>query len=209
MFSVVSWAIMLWKWRQFSAIESANKRFINNFRSARSIKNAYSNLSKFTKSPFSSMLRDSYAQWDYCRALQSDNSVNPSYSLNDEHFKIINDAAERAGEEELSGLSNYITFLATTANSSPFLGLLGTVWGIMGSFSAIGVRGSASLAVVAPGIAEALIATVAGLAAAIPAVIGYNHFSNRLRNFGVDVDNFKLELISAFRKENLEARGEQ
>jgi len=93
--------------------------------------------------------------------------------------------------------------LATTGNISPFFGLLGTVWGIMDSFASIGVRGSASLAVVAPGIAEALIATVVGLAVAIPAVMAYNFFNNQLKVFSTQVDNFTLEFLSAVKKEEL------
>ncbi len=195
-FSVISWAIIFWKWRQFSKTKSETSYFLGKFRASENIRSAYASTKSIRNTPFVRIFKASLSEWEYCRSL-GDNI------LNEEHFKLIRDAAERAGEEELSDLGGYIPFLATTANSSPFLGLLGTVWGIMGSFSAIGARGSASLAVVAPGIAEALIATVAGLAAAIPAVIAYNHFNNRLRTLAVEVDNFKLELLSEYRRENL------
>jgi len=203
MFSVISWAIMLWKWRQFARVESDNAYFMSRFRSSNDLKSSFKDLAKIKFSPFARMFKESFGEWDYCISVEKELSKSDSPKLGEQHFKIISDSASCIGEEELSRLGGYVTFLATTANASPFLGLLGTVWGIMGSFSAIGTRGSASLAIVAPGIAEALIATVAGLAAAIPAVVGYNYFNNRLRVMGVGIDNFKLELMNAFRRENL------
>jgi hypothetical protein len=93
-------------------------------------------------------------------------------------------------------LDRYLPFLATTASATPFIGLFGTVWGIMSAFHGIGAQGSASLAVVAPGISEALVATAAGLAAAIPAVIGYNYFVNRVRHWATEMDGFMLDLLN-------------
>jgi biopolymer transport protein TolQ len=207
-FSVISWAIMLWKRHQFARAESESRYIQRKFRSARDLVSAYSKLSGIKSSPLYKMYTEALSEWEYCLAVEKEISGNGNPHLDERHIKLIDEAAARAGEEELSRLGGYISFLATTANASPFLGLLGTVWGIMGSFSAIGVRGTASLAVVAPGIAEALIATVAGLAAAIPAVVGYNYFNNRLRVMGVKVDNFKSEIISAARRQNLKYRGD-
>ena len=102
----------------------------------------------------------------------------------------------RAAGLEVAQLERYLPFLATTASSTPFIGLFGTVWGIMSAFHGIGTQGSASLAVVAPGISEALIATAAGLAAAIPAVIGYNYFINRVRHWATEMDGFMLDLLN-------------
>ncbi len=104
-------------------------------------------------------------------------------------------AMDRAATDELSGLERHVGFLATTGSVAPFVGLLGTVWGVMVAFIDIGAQGSATLAVVAPGIAEALIATVAGLAAAIPAVIGYNHCLGRLRDLGDRATQFSSEYV--------------
>jgi biopolymer transport protein TolQ len=103
---------------------------------------------------------------------------------------------QQAVTAERSRLERGVTFLATTGSSAPFIGLFGTVWGIMESFRRIGVMKSASLAVVAPGIAEALIATAAGLAAAIPAVIFYNYFLSRINSISTEMDNFASELIN-------------
>ena len=121
--------------------------------------------------------------------------------IDDDSLEQVAEAIDRAGTDELLRLEKYVIFLATTANASPFLGLLGTVWGIMESFAQIGISGTATLAVVAPGIAEALIATIAGLAAAIPALIAYNYFINKLRQVAGGIDNFKSELFSSIKKE--------
>jgi biopolymer transport protein TolQ len=103
---------------------------------------------------------------------------------------------------EITRLEKYTTFLATTGSTAPFIGLFGTVWGIMTAFKGIGETGSASLAVVAPGIAEALIATAIGLVAAIPAVMGYNHFQNRIRVLIAEMDSFDefLNIVSPVRR---------
>ena len=105
-------------------------------------------------------------------------------------------ALRRTATLEVARLERYLPFLATTATATPFIGLFGTVCGIMAAFHGIGQQGSASLAVVAPGISEALIATAAGLGAAIPAVIGYNYFVNRVKHWATEMDTFSLELLN-------------
>ncbi|MBW2649896.1 MAG: MotA/TolQ/ExbB proton channel family protein, partial [Deltaproteobacteria bacterium] len=102
----------------------------------------------------------------------------------------------RACDSETTKLESSLGFLATTGSSCPFIGLFGTVWGIMNAFKGIGVKGSATLAVVAPGISEALIATAAGLAAAIPAVIFYNYYANQVRTMAVEIDSFSSEFLN-------------
>ena len=102
----------------------------------------------------------------------------------------------RASVVEVNKLERRIPLLATTASVTPFIGLFGTVWGIMASFHGIGQQGSANLAVVAPGISEALIATAAGLAAAIPAVIAYNYFVNRVKHWATEMEGFTMDLLN-------------
>ncbi|MFQ5768493.1 MAG: MotA/TolQ/ExbB proton channel family protein, partial [Acidobacteriota bacterium] len=104
-------------------------------------------------------------------------------------------ALERASNREILRFERYLTLLATTASVSPFIGLFGTVWGIMNTFRSLGFNGSSSLAVVAPGIAEALVATAMGLAAAIPAVMGYNHYVRRVRVVAADLENFSSAFL--------------
>jgi len=110
-------------------------------------------------------------------------------------YEIAQRAMDRAASEESAGLERHVGFLATAGSVSPFIGLMGTVWGVMSSFLNIGAQGSASLVVVGPGIAEALIATVAGLAAAIPAVVAYNHLLGRLRDLGNGTAAFASEYL--------------
>ena len=108
----------------------------------------------------------------------------------------ITRSLRRATNSEITRLERYLTFLATTGSTSPFIGLFGTVWGIMSAFEGIGKSGSASLAVVAPGIAEALIATAIGLVAAIPAVMAYNHFQHKIRVLVKEMDSFTTEFLN-------------
>jgi biopolymer transport protein TolQ len=110
-------------------------------------------------------------------------------------YELAQRAMERAVADELARLERHVGFLATAGSVSPFIGLMGTVWGVMSAFLSIGAQGSASLVVVAPGIAEALITTVAGLAAAIPAVVGYNHLLVRLRGIGNACGGFVTEYL--------------
>ncbi len=110
-------------------------------------------------------------------------------------FELAMRAMDRAANDEVANLERHVGFLATTGNVSPFIGLMGTVWGVMAAFVNIGAQGSATLVVVAPGIAEALIATIAGLAAAIPSVIGYNHCLGRLSEFGNTAGSFTSEFL--------------
>jgi len=110
----------------------------------------------------------------------------------------------RAINEEIGQLRRYLTFLATTGSTAPFIGLFGTVWGIMDAFREIGARGNATLAVVAPGISEALVATAAGLAAAIPAVVAFNFFNSKIDGLAMDMENFHSEFLNIVKRHFVE-----
>jgi biopolymer transport protein TolQ len=112
-------------------------------------------------------------------------------------------ALRKAENTQLARLGRYLSFLATTGSATPFIGLFGTVWGIMTSFQDIGMRGSASLAVVAPGISEALVATAAGLAVAIPSVIFYNYYSNKLAELENDMQSFSADFLNLVERDLL------
>jgi biopolymer transport protein TolQ len=198
LFSVTSWAIIIYKYFQFRSVESSTKGFLREFRRRKSLEKSLATLSHMKASPFAGIFGAAFVELE---SLANSPNSSGKVVIDDEGLEHIAEAIDRAGTNEVVNLEKYVVFLATTANASPFLGLLGTVWGIMTSFAQIGVRGTATLAVVAPGIAEALIATVAGLAAAIPALIGYNYFTNRLRRIASEIDNFKSELFSAIKKE--------
>jgi biopolymer transport protein TolQ len=200
LFSVVSWAIMIHKSRVFKKVDSHSRKFLKTFRKRKRLSEVYLACLSYNRTPLSKMLEAGYKELEEvfkAERVTSDRGVN----IDNERLEDIKAVMDRVGSEELENLGRRVTFLATTGNTSPFLGLLGTVWGVMDSFASIGVRGSASLAVVAPGIAQALIATIFGLMVAIPAVIGYNHFGNKLKATAVQVDNFSSEFISAVKKE--------
>jgi biopolymer transport protein TolQ len=204
--SVVSWAIIVFKYFGTRKIHGQTERFLREFR-RRSGMDSFRKTGRAIKStPLSGMLETAYDEISGLvgRGGRSGGLMGnpvPRTPVSDDQLDMVADAIDRAGAEEVAHLDTGIIFLATTANSAPFLGLLGTVVGIYAAFKDIGARGTATLGVVAPAIAEALIATAAGLAVAIPALIGYNYFVSRNRLMSDRIDNFKSELFSAFKKE--------
>jgi biopolymer transport protein TolQ len=209
--SVVSWAITFHKIAVFRRTNRETEKLLSLFRKRRSLSEVYLSCVRFRRTPLSAMFEAGFKELDELRRgeknPQGSNEVlmveNLGTNTQRDRLDVIRMTLERVGSEEINRLEKSIVFLATTGNVSPFFGLLGTVWGIMHSFASIGVRGSASLAVVAPGIAMALIATIVGLAVAIPAVMAYNFFNNKLKVISTQVDNFALEFLSAVKKEGL------
>ncbi|MGE5893662.1 MAG: protein TolQ [bacterium] len=181
-FSVFSWAIIFYKWRYFTKAKKENAAFIRNFTTIQDHKALYQSARSFFISPIANLFK----------ALYTEGQTNRD---------DVKRALRRYAALESARLERHLNFLATTGSTTPFIGLFGTVWGIMNSFHGIGSAGSASLAVVAPGIAEALIATAAGLAAAIPAVIGYNYYLSLSRRLIIEMEDFGEELLSYFSKE--------
>lgn len=175
-FSVFSWAIIFYKFRLFSKAEKESHEFYQAFIKGKQWDSLYQSTKRFTVSPLANLFR-------------------AAYSIDDAGMDEIKTILRKVETIEAARLEKYLTFLATTGSATPFIGLFGTVWGIMNSFMGIGRIGAASLAVVAPGIAEALIATAAGLAAAIPAVIAYNYFLTRTRRSTDMIEDFSRELI--------------
>lgn len=208
--SVVSWAVIFLKWRQFKRITADSAKFRLLFRKGRRLNDRMTALSALQHMPHWRLIDAGYAEVvafsEQNRGSRGGNDAG--FDLTPEQKKAVADTLERVGQEEIGKLEEWTIFLATTANASPFLGLLGTCWGIMNSFMGIGATGSASLVVVAPGIAEALIATVVGLAAAIPAVIAYNWCVRRLRVFGDDLSNLSLEFLTELTRENVRETSE-
>ena len=197
-FSVVSWAILIYKYLEIKSVFTASESFLKNFRRRKGLDKGLSTSGQLRKSPMGVMYGAALIELE---SFAGSRDQNGKIEIDDDSLARVAEAIDRAGTDELLRLEKYVIFLATTANASPFLGLLGTVWGIMESFAQIGISGTATLAVVAPGIAEALIATIAGLAAAIPALIAYNYFINKLRQVAGGIDNFKSELFSSIKKE--------
>jgi len=183
-FSVISWAIIFYKYRYISRANKETDVFLRSYRAGRDLKGLLIAARSINLSPLANIFKFT----------SSENIVDKTE---------IKRSLRRFSALESAKLEKYLSFLATTGSTTPFIGLFGTVWGIMNAFRGIGAAGSASLAVVAPGIAEALITTAAGLAAAIPAVIAYNYYLSRARQLIIEMEDFSEELLDFFSKETI------
>jgi len=200
-FSVACWAIIFTKYREFSAAASESKQFLDLFWKSKSLAGVYQETKSLRNSHLAQVFRAGYGELNklgQLRGPEADSAVADLVGLDN-----LNRTLGKTGRSEVTRLSGTVGFLATAGNTAPFIGLFGTVWGIMGSFHSIGLTGSASLAAVAPGISEALIATAAGLATAIPAVAFYNYYLSRLRLFEDEMEGFSAELINLVRRDAL------
>jgi len=200
---------MVSRWRLYRRVEEANGRFLAIFRGRDRISDVYNELMAIRGSTLASVFEAGAREYEDLRALRLQSPQRRSADLATDEVETIMAAMERVHAEEHVELAESTTFLATTANTAPFLGLLGTIWGVMDAFMDIGLSGSASLAVVAPGIAEALIATIVGLAAAIPAVVGYNYAGARLAKIDTIMSGFITEFLTALKKEALRAESQK
>ena len=198
--SVISWAIILHKALQFRLISGETTRFFKTYRESRRFSLVASGAKRLRQSPLGRVYLAAYQELSASGAPPPDimdGAPEPGEeSISSDRLESVQRAMRRVHASEIERMERYLAFLATTASAGPFVGLLGTVVGIMNSFQAIGTQGSASLAVVAPGISGALVATAAGLAAAIPAVVGYNYFVGRVRHWATEMENFALELAN-------------
>jgi biopolymer transport protein TolQ len=196
-FSVVSWAIIFYKLLQVHRANNESVRFLDFFWKTKKFDSVNSQLDRFANSPLTVLFSEGYSELKKLME-QGDSTASSDSGVSTDLGGIDNiaRALRRATTSEITRLEKYLTFLATTGATAPFIGLFGTVWGIMNAFKGIGETGSASLAVVAPGIAEALIATAIGLVAAIPAVMGYNHFQNKIKVLIGEMDNFSTEFLN-------------
>ncbi len=187
--SVFCWAIILTKWRAFKSALRQNKKFSDIFWSSKSIEEILGKTERFPRAPVVSVFKSGIKEL-------KKHSESGGAGSNQEKLDHIYRALVRTSSDELALLERNISWLATTASAAPFVGLFGTVWGIINSFQSIGATGNANLAVVAPGISEALITTAAGIAAAIPAVVAYNYFVGQARRVAADMDSFAFDFIS-------------
>ncbi|MBW2674082.1 MAG: protein TolQ [Deltaproteobacteria bacterium] len=199
-FSVVSWAIIITKYRLINRSKKENELFLDQYMKINKLSEVFPESKKFRYSQIAKVFRSGYTELVKIAGIRkeilTDADSEASWSLEMKGLDNIERALNRACDSETTKLESSLGFLATTGSACPFIGLFGTVWGIMNAFKGIGVKGSATLAVVAPGISEALIATAAGLAAAIPAVIFYNYYTNRIRTMTVETDSFSSEFLN-------------
>jgi len=214
-FSIMSWAIILIKYRYIRKAFKESAEFTDFFWKSRDLSNAFAKAKQLHGSPLARIFRIGYVELK--KTSQSSAPQGPpnaavqkpggSQSLALETRFTGTDnvqrALRRAITTEMTRMTQMVPFLATTGNTAPFIGLFGTVWGIMNSFHSIGQMGSANLAVVAPGISEALVATAAGLAAAIPAVIAFNFFMSKIRVVESELHSFSADFLNIIERDIL------
>ena len=203
--SIISWAIMVSRWRLYGRIGRSNRKFLATFRGRDRISSVYNSLVAIKDTSLRGIFEAGAKEYEELRILRMSSGSSRAAELTESELDAIFASMERAKDTSYEHLMATTGFLATTANTAPFLGLLGTIWGVMVAFMDIGLTGSASLAVVAPGIAEALIAVIVGLAAAIPAVVGYNYAVSRLLKFDNEMYGFSTEFLTALKKEAMRA----
>jgi biopolymer transport protein TolQ len=194
LFSIVSWAIILYKGVVLHRAHTHSQVFIDIFRRSAKFSEVNSVCAQLRASPLVGVFQAGYAEVN--QQVRSMAPGNAGARPTVRSLESLSRALARAATVEQTRIERRLSFLATTASVTPFVGLFGTVWGIMNAFEAIGGSGSASLAVVAPGISEALVTTAMGLAAAIPAAVFYNFFSSRLRVLSAMLDDFALEFLN-------------
>ena len=205
LFSAISWGVIFYKLWQYQRAQRQSANFLEIFRRSSKFSEVQAVCRTLAESPLVGIFQAGYAELTAQLKSANPPAGNPagegrpasaSSRPTLKSFDALDRALLRASGVEMQRLEKKVTFLATTASISPFIGLFGTVWGIMTSFQQIAGAGSTSLAVVAPGIAEALIATAAGLFAAIPAVYFYNHFTHQVKTFAQAMEDFSLEFLT-------------
>ncbi len=199
--SVSCWFVILLKVRLFRRAQKESKEFIELFRQRKNYVGVYRDSEYLEDSHLAQIFRTGYAELNrLSKSLETKSlqelKVNPEILLEN-----VDRAIQGGIMAERQRFERFLPLLATTGSTAPFIGLFGTVWGIMVSFQDIGLKGSANLAVVAPGISEALVATAMGLAAAIPAVVGYNQFSNRIRMIESEMNHFSAEFLNLLKRD--------
>jgi biopolymer transport protein TolQ len=197
--SVISWAIMLQKRKQFLAVETANQPFEDKFWKVTSLEEMHAKLDDFPDSNLAAVFRQGYMELKKMaesNLMAASDGDSPLLSGIDNLQRTL----RKASDIEVARLESRLIFLATVGSVGPFVGLFGTVWGIMSTFQRIGQTGMASLAVVAPGISEALIATGVGLAAAIPATIAYNMYITRIKRQELALNNFSADFLNLVKR---------
>jgi biopolymer transport protein TolQ len=200
--SVVCWAIIFAKRKQFNLMRESNEEFLGYFWKASSLDDIFKRLDNYKSSPVANVFKAGFLELQRI----ADISVQKQKNLESEHVRFsgidnLVRTLRKATDNEIALMESRLNMLATTGSTGPFIGLFGTVWGIMSAFHRIGQTGAASLAVVAPGISEALVATAIGLAAAIPAVVAYNHFLSRMRREELEVSNFTADFLNLVKRD--------
>jgi len=197
-FSVVSWSIIVLKLVQIGAVRRSSQTFLDFFWETKDFDAIEKELGRFKNSPPAVLFGEGYRETRHFLDLPENGAPQLSADLG--ALENVSRSLRKVSTLEIDKLEKDLSFLATTASTTPFIGLFGTVWGIMNAFGNIGQAGSTSLAIVAPGISEALVTTAIGLAVAIPAVIGFNFLQNRVRRQVSDIDNFCSDFLNVVQR---------
>lgn len=196
-FSVFSWAIIFYKFSSFRKADNENKAFLALYWKVDDLVQLRKAAVRFKQSPLVKIFLTGLGRVDPELVLRSEEDLRlQEESTRHINVKILERTLKRTGEEQIAGLEHHLSFLATTGNVTPFIGLFGTVLGIIDAFHQISRQGTASIAAVAPGISEALVATAAGLLAAIPAVVAFNYYVSRVRIMASEMETFSTDFLS-------------
>ncbi len=201
--SLLSWAVIITKYFSFRRVKKATAVFLNSFWNGKSLDAIYSDSKALSESPVSNVFRSGYKEFQKVAQKGQEKKLTPEV-LAGRGMENVERALRKASVSESLRLESQLSWLATIASTAPYIGLFGTVWGIMNAFQGIGQGGPATLQNVAPGISEALIATAIALATAIPASMFYNINVQKLRGFRVEMDNFSAEFTNILRRGYLE-----
>jgi len=198
LFSVFSWGIIFYKLRQVRVARRQSARFLELFWETKNLTTIHTTSQELKQSPVAQVFRAGYQELVRLTRTKRQTTGSEGGLDTTELVGVANveRAMKRAANQEITRLERALTFLATTASATPFIGLFGTGWGIMNAFRGLSVTHSSSIQAVAPGIAEALIATATGLVAAIPAVIAYNYFARQIRVLSAEMENFSSEFLN-------------
>ena len=191
--SVASWAVVVYKARQIRAARKGSERFVELFFNTRNLTEISKSCAGLPYNPVAEVFKAGYQE---LVRLRNKKTQGETFSTELPGVANVERAMRRAASLQQTRLEKQLTFLATVASSAPFIGLFGTVWGIMNSFMGLSTSGSSTLQAVAPGISEALIATAMGLAAAIPALVAYNHFARQAQVLSIEMENFSSEFLN-------------
>lgn len=205
-FSIASWTIVIMKARLFKKVRVDSEDFLDSFWKSANLNEANSAAAEFEHSPQAAVFIAGFAELQKINKIRNRKDDSRGVETLDMQLATMDNlkrTIRKAEAQKLAELGSNLSFLATTGSATPFIGLFGTVWGIMVSFHDIGQKGSASLAVVAPGISEALVATAAGLAVAIPAVIFYNFYSNKLDEVDGEIGEFSTDFLNLVERDLL------
>ena len=195
-FSIGSWAVIIYKFRQISVARRQSRKFITIFWDSKNLNTIHASSADLTQSPIAQVFRAGYQELLRLTRAKRQAVGGETFSTELGGVENVSRAMKRQSNVEYTRLNSGITFLATTSSTCPFIGLFGTVWGIMTAFLGLSASHTSSIQAVAPGIAEALITTAVGLVAAIPALVFYNYFAARVQVLATDMDNFTSEFLN-------------